>query len=103
MGRGGADGRWAYTKTAGAGARATVRKGRSGNPACRRTGSSNKATIAALRCSRSEVLTRKAMDLALVGDQTAMRLCLERLERGRGQPAVANHEHRVAVHHAGWG
>ncbi len=54
-------------------------KGRSGNPAGRRIGSRNKATLAAaaLLAGKSEVLTRKAVELALVGDPTAMRLCLE--------------------------
>jgi Family of unknown function (DUF5681) len=56
-------------------------KGRSGNPAGRRIGSRNKATIAAaaLLKSGSEALTQTAMDLALVGDPTAMRLCIERI------------------------
>ena len=51
-------------------------KGRSGNPAGRRTGCRNKATIAAaaLLGGESEALTRKAVELALVGDSTAMRL-----------------------------
>jgi Family of unknown function (DUF5681) len=56
-------------------------KGRSGNPAGRRTGSRNKATLAAaaLLAGESEALTRRAVELALVGDPTAMRLCLERI------------------------
>jgi uncharacterized protein DUF5681 len=56
-------------------------KGRSGNPGGRRTGSSNKATLAAaaLLEGESEALTRKAVELALGGDPTAMRLCLERI------------------------
>jgi hypothetical protein len=56
-------------------------KGRSGNPAGRRTGSRNKATIAAaaLLAGESEALTCKAVELALIGDPTAMRLCLERI------------------------
>ncbi len=56
-------------------------KGRSGNPVGRRAGSRNEATIAAaaLLAGESEALTRKAVDLALVGDPTAMRLCLERI------------------------
>src|SRR6184192_1712352 len=64
--------------------RARVRpfeRGRSGNPAGRRTGSRNKTTeaAAALLAGESEALTRKAVELALVGDPTAMRLCLERI------------------------
>jgi hypothetical protein len=56
-------------------------KGRSGNPAGRRTGSCNKTTeaAAALLAGESEALTRKAVELALVGDPTALRLCLERI------------------------
>ena len=57
------------------------KKGRSGNPAGRRTGSRNKATIAAaaLLAGESEALTRKAVELALVGDPAALRLCIERI------------------------
>jgi Family of unknown function (DUF5681) len=56
-------------------------KGRSGNPAGRRPSSRNKATLAAaaLLWGESEALTRKAVELALAGDPTAMRLCIERL------------------------
>ncbi len=56
-------------------------RGRSGNPAGRRTGSRNKTTAAAaaLLAGELEALTRKAVELALVGDPTAMRLCLERI------------------------
>jgi len=55
-------------------------RGRSGNPAGRRAGSLNKTTeAAALLAGESEALTRKAVELARVGDPSAMRLCLERL------------------------
>jgi hypothetical protein len=56
-------------------------KGRSGNPSGRRTGSRNKATLAAagLLEGEAEALTRRAVELALGGDPTAMRLCLERV------------------------
>ena len=56
-------------------------KGRSGNPAGRRPGSRNRATLAAaaLLAGESEALTRTAVDLALAGDPTAMRLCIERI------------------------
>jgi hypothetical protein len=56
-------------------------KGRSGNPAGRRPGSRNKATLAAaaLLAGESEALTRTAVELALAGDPTAMRLCIERI------------------------
>src|SRR5246127_3642164 len=56
-------------------------KGRSGNPGGRRRGSRNKATLAAaaLLAGESEKLTRKAVEMALGGDPTAMRLCMERV------------------------
>jgi hypothetical protein len=56
-------------------------KGQSGNPAGRRFGSRNKATVAAqkLLADEAEALTRKAVEAALAGDPTAMRLCLERI------------------------
>lgn len=56
-------------------------KGRSGNPAGRRAGSRNMATLAAaaLLEDESKALTQKAVELALAGDPTAMRLCLERI------------------------
>src|SRR5438128_726120 len=56
-------------------------KGRSGNPAGRRLGSRNKATVAAqeLLANEAEALTRKAVEAALAGDPMAMRLCLERI------------------------
>jgi hypothetical protein len=56
-------------------------KGRSGNPGGRQPGSRNKATLAAavLLMGESEALTRKAVELALAGDSTALRLCLDRL------------------------
>jgi Family of unknown function (DUF5681) len=56
-------------------------KGRSGNPAGRRLGSRNRATVAAqaLLMGEAEALTRKAVGAALAGDPTAMRLCLERI------------------------
>jgi hypothetical protein len=56
-------------------------KGRSGNPLGRRVGCRNKTTIAAaaLLAGEAEALTRKAVELALVGDPTALRLCIERV------------------------
>ena len=56
-------------------------KGRSGNPGGRQRGSRNKATLAAaaLLAGESEALTRKAVEMALAGDPTAMRLCMERV------------------------
>ena len=56
-------------------------KGRSGNPAGRRPGSRNKATLAAakLLAGEAEGLTRKAVEAAFAGDPMALRLCVERL------------------------
>jgi uncharacterized protein DUF5681 len=56
-------------------------KGKSGNPAGRRQGSRNKATLAleALMDGQAETITQKAIELALQGDTTALRLCLERI------------------------
>ncbi len=55
--------------------------GQSGNPAGRPPGARNRATLAveALLDGDAEALTRKAVDLALDGDVTALRLCLERI------------------------
>ena len=52
-----------------------------GNPKGRRPGCRNRATIAAaaLLEGEAEALTRRAVELALAGDPTAMRLCLERI------------------------
>jgi Family of unknown function (DUF5681) len=57
------------------------RKGKSGNPAGRPPGSRNRATLAveSLLESQAQALTRTAIELALEGDTTALRLCLERI------------------------
>ena len=65
-------------------------KGRSGNPAGRRRGSRNRATLAAeiLLEGEAEALTRRAIELALEGDTTALKLCLERIVPQRKSRAV---------------
>ena len=65
-------------------------KGRSGNPAGRQPGSRNRATLAAelLLAGEAEVLTRKVIELALEGDITALRLCLERIVPPRRSRAL---------------
>jgi len=57
------------------------RPGQSGNPNGRKKGSRNKITqaIEALLDGEGEALTRKAIELGLKGDITALRLCLDRL------------------------
>ena len=56
-------------------------KGVSGNPAGKPRGARHKATLAAeaLFDGEAEGLTRKAIELALSGDATALRLCLDRI------------------------
>ena len=62
----------------------------SGNPG-RPKGSRNRSTQAALALleSEAEALSRKAVELALAGDTTALRLCLERLCPPRKDTPIA--------------
>jgi hypothetical protein len=67
------------------------RKGTSGNPAGRAPGCRNHATLMAevLLDGEVEALTRKAVELAMEGDTTALKLCLERIVPRRKSRAVA--------------
>lgn len=69
---------------------AKFEKGRSGNPAGKPKGTRHVTTLAveALLEGEAEGLTRKAIELALEGDMTAMRLCLERIAPARKDAPV---------------
>src|SRR5215213_7287308 len=59
--------------------------GQSGNPNGRPAGSRHRTSLAidALLDGDAERLTRKAIEMALGGDSTAMRLCLDRIAPAR--------------------
>ena len=65
------------TRNSGRNSDGTFAKGNPGKP----KGSRHKATQASLALleGEAEALTRKAVDTALAGDTTALRLCLERI------------------------
>lgn len=56
-------------------------KGQSGNPAGKPKGARHKSTLAAMALleGEAEQLSRKAVELALAGDTTALKLCLDRV------------------------
>ncbi len=64
--------------------------GQSGNPDGRPVGARHRTTLAieALLEGEAEGLTRKAVEMALGGDTTALRLCLERLAPARKDSPV---------------
>ena len=63
----------------------TYKKGQSGNPAGKKPGTRNKTTVAleTLLDGEADNLTRKAISMALEGDATMMRLCIERVISAR--------------------
>jgi hypothetical protein len=67
------------------------RPGQSGNPDGRPVGARHKVTraIEALLEGEHEMLTRKAIDMALAGDTVAMRLCLDRLAPPRKDAPIS--------------
>ena len=67
--------------------------GQSGNPGGKPKGTRHKATLAAeaLLDGEAERLTRKAVEVAMTGDVTALRLCLERIvPPRRDRPVLFN-------------
>jgi hypothetical protein len=84
-------------------------KGRLGNPLGRWVSCRNKTTIAAavFLAGEAEALFRKAVKLVLVGDPTALRLCIERILprcAPTGQsPWADGPRHRQRHDHAGRG
>ena len=66
------------------------KKGLSGNPAGRRSGSRNRATemVEHLLEGEAEAISRKAIELALEGNPVMLKLCLERIAPARKGRAV---------------
>ncbi len=66
------------------------RKGESGNPAGKPAGTRNLTTraVEALLHGEADALTRKCVELALKGDSTALRLCMERLAPPRKERSI---------------
>jgi Family of unknown function (DUF5681) len=65
-------------------------KGKSGNPRGREVGRRNRASLAAeaLLDGEADTLTRRAVELAIEGDPTALKLCLERILAPRRERVV---------------
>ena len=65
----------------------TFAKGNPGKP----KGSRHRATMATLRLieNQSEAISQKAVDMALEGDTTALRLCLDRIAPARKDAPIA--------------
>jgi hypothetical protein len=75
----------------------TFLPGQSGNPAGRPRGARNKKTIAleALLDGESEALMQKMIGMAKVGDDLAMRLCMERMLAPQRERPVPLHLPRI--------
>ena len=74
------------------GSKTRWKKGQSGNPKGRAKGSGKIAQLRAMLEPHAEELVQKARDMAMEGDSTALRLCLERLV-----PAIKIKDEPVSV------
>ena len=76
-----------------------LEKGRSGNPAGRPPGTGKRATQAMqlLLDAEAQALTRKAVELALDGNTTALRICLDRIGPPRRERVVPISSRRCAM------